>query len=169
MKPLNNKARQAHKLQFIGMYVLSIILIVIILSAFLQPASVIKTVIVEKEKPALVIIKPVYIAPKNANQSNLQENDSLTSVIDSYERKLAESDAHIQSQKKIIAALRNQSQAEKTNEPVVTSHSNNAEVDKLNKQIEFLDWALRSQVAVTNTLTKENNSLKTKILEINNK
>lgn len=167
MKPLNNAERKAYKLKFISMYGISIILIIIALSSFLQPAVSIKKVVVEKQKPAHVITKTVYVTQKNASENNLYETDSLKTVIDFNERKVAELNADVQSQKNTIAALQKKMQPEKINRPVTAS--NKAELDKLNKQIEFLDWALRSQVAVTNTLTKENNSLKTKIVELGSK
>ncbi len=164
MKPSNNAERKVHRLKFIGMYSASVVLIIIVLSAFLQPVPAAKTIMVEKEKPARIIIKTIYVTQKKQAENNNHERDSLIAAISFNQKKVDELNAYIQSQKNIITQLQNQPAT--TNKPVANSNLDKNQLAKLKKQIQFYDWALRSQVAVTNTLTKENNALKDKIAQL---
>lgn len=164
MKPLNNTERKAYRLKFIGMYSISVGLIIVMLCGFLQPAPAVKTIVVEKEKPARVITKTVYVPQKSIAENNFRERDSLKAAISFNQKKVDELNTYIQMQKNIIAEL--QTQSAKTNNPVVNNVPGKNEVANLKKQIKFYDWALRSQIAVTNTLTKENNNLKDKIAQL---
>ena len=168
MKPLNNAERKAYRLKFLSIYALGVVLIIVMLSGFLQPATAIKTVMVERKNPAKVVTKVVYITQKSTKEINLNERDSLKAVIGLNQKKMDELKAYSDSQRNIITELQGPSQSSKANNPFINPIPN-AEVAKLNKQIKFLDWALRSQVAVTNTLTRENNNLKAKIDQLNNK
>ncbi len=163
MKPLNNAERKAYRRKFIGLYGISVGLIIFVLCAFLQPAPAIKTIMVEKEKPAKVIIKKVYVTQRSIAASNFHEHDSFIAAVSFKQRKIDSLTFCIQMQKDTITKLQNQ--PETTNKPMVNNISNKDEVVNLKKQIKFFDWALRSQVAVTNTLTKENNNLKDKIAQ----
>ncbi len=169
MKPLNNLDRRKSKFRFISVYGISIILIIIVLSGFLQPAPAIKTVFIEKEIPARIETKTVYVKQENADKNNSVFADSLKKVVGINERKLSELNAYIQSQQNTILKLQTELKSPKQNKTVVITNPNKDDIEKLNKQITFLDWALRSQVSVTNTLTKENNNLKAKISSLSNK
>lgn len=164
MKPLNHSKIKVHRLKFLGMYIISVILIIVVLSGFFQPALITKNVMVEKEKPAKVVIKKIYITKPNSTDNYFKERDSLKAAINLSQQKLIELNTYIHSQRDTIKQL--QQQSAKTNQPII-NNSNKNEVAELKKQIKFFDWALRSQVAVTNTLTQENNNLKNKIAQLN--
>ena len=118
---------------------------------------------VEKERPGRIIIKTAYVHQRNT-ENNFHERDSLKAIISFNQKKTDELNFYIQSQKNIIAELQNQSS--NTNKPVVSNVADKNEMAKLKKQIKFYDWALRSQIAIANTLTKDNNTLKEKIRQL---
>ena len=156
MKAVNSKERKKAKLKFFGMYGITTILLVIILSSFWAHVPYVK----KRVKEELVTDTANMYVPQKASVSNNSfVDDSLRIAIASYNRKIEALEADLVLEKNTIEQLQKQ-------KPANNKTGNAEEVAKLNKQVEFLDWALRSQVAVTNTLTKENNRLKSEMNDL---
>ena len=157
MKPLNNKAIRKNRLKFISMYCVSVALIIIMLCSFLISKPVVKT----------VVLKQVTTVKNNirANTQTIALTDSLNNMQNTYNKKIETLQASLNNQHNIVLKLQSELKLNQINKKPANTE---AELTALNKQIEFLNWALRSQVVVTNTLTKENNALKSGIEKLKN-
>lgn len=158
MNTANNENTRTVKLKFISMYVISILMLFIILSSFWQPMPGIKDdVSKENSQQFIHSVQPLL---KQGVQKNNEVTDSMQKIISFYESNMRALDSGANAQKIFITHLQKELKQTITKTKPETE---NADVAKLKKQIRFYDWALRSQIAQTNTLTKENNRLKSEL------